>query len=105
MAPSGVEEGGAGATRVGAGDFLQMPSRGGGAAGVAAGEPFAQFGDSADADARVGLSSPARSDSGSGPGMIIGPAGLRARMIRPSAPYSQRCGVCAAPAAWTWSKT
>ena len=52
-----------------------------------------------------GLSRPARSDSGKGAGVTTGPAGLRASRIRPSAPYSHRCGVWAAPAAWTWSKT
>ena len=33
---------------------------------------------------------------------MTGPAVLRASQIGPSAPYSERCGVCATPAAWTW---
>ena len=38
---------------VGVGDLPEVPARGGRAGGVAAGEPFAEFGHGADADARV----------------------------------------------------
>ena len=53
----GLEEsaGGVGdAGDVGVGDLLEVPARGGRSGGVAAGEPFAEFGHGADADARVG---------------------------------------------------
>ena len=58
---SGVEEGAGGdgdARNVAVGDLLEVPAGGCSAGGIAAGEPFCEFGDGADTDARVGAVQP-----------------------------------------------
>jgi len=57
---------------VGVGDPLGVPARGCRPDAVAAGQPFAEFGHGANADARVRAVQPARSDSGSGAGVMAG---------------------------------